>query len=420
MGRLWLRYAILGPVFPRPIRPRFSRNSNRPTARSRARRAEPVSVCRSPSASSRCTAGGSGSNPNPAGDRRSASRCRCGSKHKRGNHEQAHSGHRGSGRQSENPAGFAHERRFRGDRSGGRRDGLGSGGASARLLSSIAAFLRTLKAHRKTLQRLVDGEKAQATPAAAQAFVGSTTTEQIDDLGLEDDDAEKAMEADEEATAEAASVLGASDASAGDLRTELAAVDEMLARAKAAALKPDARVEWLVRWIKDNLLSGEEWNDRRLIVFTEWEDTRRWLERRLCEALADTDQADERIAIFTGVTGQDRREEVKAAFNADPNKEPLRILICTDAAREGINLQIYCADIVHFDLPWNPSRLEQRNGRIDRKLQPAKQVFCRYFRYEQREADIVLDALVRKTVVIHEQLGSAGQVIEKRIKDRME
>ena len=57
------------------------------------------------------------------------------------------------------------------------------------------------------------------------------------------------------------------------------------------------------------------------------------------EALAETDRVDERIAVFTGATGQDRREEVKAAFNADPAKEPLRILICTDAAREGINLQ---------------------------------------------------------------------------------
>jgi superfamily II DNA/RNA helicase len=83
---------------------------------------------------------------------------------------------------------------------------------------------------------------------------------------------------------------------------------------------------------------GEGWNDRRLIIFTEWEDTRRWLERRLREAIADTDRADERIAIFTGITGQDKREEVKAAFNANPAKEPLRILICTDAAREGINL----------------------------------------------------------------------------------
>src|SRR5260370_8568392 len=69
---------------------------------------------------------------------------------------------------------------------------------------------------------------------------------------------------------------------------------------------------------------------------------------------------------------------------------------------------------------WNPGGVGQGNGRIDGKLQPAKQVFCRYFRYEQREADIVLDALVRKTEGIQAQLGSAGQVIEKRIKDRLE
>jgi superfamily II DNA/RNA helicase len=58
---------------------------------------------------------------------------------------------------------------------------------------------------------------------------------------------------------------------------------------------------------------------------------------------------------------------VKRAFNTDPDVEPLRNLICTDAAREGINLQSYCSDLIHFDLPWNPSRLEQRNGRIDRR-----------------------------------------------------
>jgi SNF2 family DNA or RNA helicase len=269
-------------------------------------------------------------------------------------------------------------------------------GLQQRLLSSIPAFLRTLKAHQKSLQRVIDGDEAQSIPAAAQAFVDGSMRE-IEDLGLEDQQAEEAIEADEDATIEAASVVGAVDASAADLRKELVAVDEMLGFAENAALRSDARVLWLVQWIKANLLSGKIWNDRRLIIFTEWEDTRRWLERRLREALADTDRIDDRIGIFTGATGQDRREEVKAAFNANPKKEPLRILICTDAAREGINLQTYCSDLIHFDLPWNPSRLEQRNGRIDRKLQPAKQVFCRYFRYEQREADIVLDALVRKT-----------------------
>jgi ERCC4-related helicase len=293
-------------------------------------------------------------------------------------------------------------------------------GLQQRLLSSIPAFLRTLKAHRKTLQRLADGEEGQSSSMAAQAFVDGSTTEQIDDLGLEEQPAEEAIEADEDATAEAATEVGAVDASGADLRKELAAVDAMMALAEDAARRPDARVHWLTQWIKRNLLSGKNWNDRRLIIFTEWEDTRRWLERRLQEALADTDRADERIGVFTGATGQDRREEVKAAFNADPKKEALRILICTDAAREGINLQTYCCDLIHLDLPWNPSRLEQRNGRIDRKLQPAKQVFCRYFRHEQREADIVLDALVRKTEVIRRQLGSAGQVIEKRIKERLE
>jgi len=293
-------------------------------------------------------------------------------------------------------------------------------GLQQRLLSSIPAFARTLKAHRKTLQRLLDGEQDQVVEAVVQTFVDGSMTGKVEGLELDDDGTEADLDADEEVAAEAAAVAGAVDASASDLGKELAAVDEMLAIAEPAALKADARVHWLVKWLKTNFLEGRHWNARRLIIFTEWEDTRRWLERRLREALAETDRADERIAVFSGATGQDRREEVKAAFNADPAKEPLRILICTDAAREGINLQTHCSDLIHFDLPWNPSRLEQRNGRIDRKLQPAKQVFCRYFRYEQREADIVLEALVRKTEVIQTQLGSAGQVIEKRIKDRME
>lgn len=110
----------------------------------------------------------------------------------------------------------------------------------------------------------------------------------------------------------------------------------------------------------------------------------------------------------------------KRRFNADPTADPLRILICTDAAREGINLvQMRCHDLVHVDLPGNPARLEQRNGRIDRKLQPSPVVYCRYFVYEQREEDVVLQALVRKTEKIHDELGSAGQVITERINRRL-
>ena len=70
------------------------------------------------------------------------------------------------------------------------------------------------------------------------------------------------------------------------------------------------------------MMAGAAWNDRRLVIFTEYEDTRRWLERRLKEAFGDTDRGDERIGIFTGATSLDRREEIKRAFNADPRSSP--------------------------------------------------------------------------------------------------
>ncbi len=292
-------------------------------------------------------------------------------------------------------------------------------GLQQRLLSSIAAFMRTLKVHRTTLAALLERAELRAPARAAEAFArGAPAAEDVSD-DEDESGTETALDADEEAAAAAASVVGAAGAEASVLRTELAAVNDMLELGERHAMRPDARVVWLIEWIRANLLSDGKWNDRRLIVFTEWEDTRRWLERRLNEALADTDRAEERVGVFTGITGADRREEVKAEFNGDPAKFPIRILICTDAAREGINLQTWCSDLVHFDLPWNPARLEQRNGRIDRKLQPAPRVACRYFRYAQRPEDVVLDALVRKTETIRVELGSAGQVIEERIADRL-
>ena len=286
-----------------------------------------------------------------------------------------------------------------------------------RLLSSVAAFAKTLKVHRRTLQRLADDAEARRR-LIDEARVGVTES---DELTVDDDEtaAEERLEADEEAAAEAATLLGSAGIEADALARELAAVDEMIALADDAARRADARTRWLVDWIRAHLLDGERWRDRRLIVFTEYEDTRRWLERRLKEAIRGTDRDDERIEVFSGVTGTERRERIKQAFNADPAEEPLRILVCTDAAREGINLQTRCYDLVHFDLPWNPARLEQRNGRIDRKLQPAPVVHCRYFKYAQRAEDIVLEALVRKTETIHRQLGSAGQVIAERVEERL-
>ena len=84
------------------------------------------------------------------------------------------------------------------------------------------------------------------------------------------------------------------------------------------------------------------WNDTRVLIFTEYDDTKRYLQQQLSAAIDATDRADERIAIFHGPTPHAEREEIKRAFNADPKKHPVRILIATDAAREGLNLQTHC------------------------------------------------------------------------------
>jgi len=62
----------------------------------------------------------------------------------------------------------------------------------------------------------------------------------------------------------------------------------------------------------------------------------------------------------------DRREHLKQAFQAAPDRDPLRILLATDTASEGIDLQRHCHTVIHYDIPFNPNRLEQRIGRVDR------------------------------------------------------
>lgn len=323
------------------------------------------------------------------------------------------------------------------------------GGLQKRLLSSIDAFARTLAVHRKSVEKaLADARVAEAVSNALIEDLRKLTEgadpeteiaepeEAQDELDLEaegpdgEDVADVAESELDERMAKATAVT--SDASTSEARTalerELALVEEMLAIAEEHRHATDPRIRKIVEWIDENQCPGllsdgagtPTWNERRVIIFTEYEDTRRYVERCLKEAISRSDGAEERIATFTGGTSAQRRGEIKDAFNGESKDHPLRILIATDAAREGLNLQRHCCDLFHFDLPWNPSRLDQRNGRIDRKMQPAPEVFCRYFVYPQRPEDRVLKALVRKAETIREELGSVAKVLEGRLAERIE
>jgi superfamily II DNA/RNA helicase len=305
-------------------------------------------------------------------------------------------------------------------------------GLQQRLLSSIEAFARTLRVHRKTMER----HWAQAVSEAKPEPVHELQLELLSQgVGSDDDRAtlsEGELEAEEDAQVEAASLAGVSVPKTSSERDAIARerdlLDEMTRIAEASRGRPDARIRRLLEWIREHQcpdlpLSGSvadggapaRWNETRVILFTEYEDTRRHFHQQLSAAIASTDRADRRIAVYNGPTPQAQREEIKRAFNADPARHPVRILIATDAAREGLNLQTHCWNLFHFDVPWNPSRMEQRNGRIDRKLQPRDEVFCHYFVYHQRVEDRILQALVRKTDTIKRELGSLSQVVEGRL-----
>ena len=287
-----------------------------------------------------------------------------------------------------------------------------------RLLSSIEAFARTLDVHRRAMRRQV--ENAGAPPAAPRVRP-ETLSLLVSPLGSDDERAE--LQEEEVATEDDAQMEAATAASAGpadEMGPEFALLDEMAGIANQARYQPDSRVGHLLAWVKAHLCPDlgtpdARWNDRRVLIFTEYTDTKRYLVQQLQAASAGSDRDSERIMTFHGGIGEERREAIKAAFNADPTRHPLRILVATDAGREGINLQNHCADLFHFDVPWNPSRMEQRNGRIDRKLQRSPEVRCHYFVVHQREEDRVLDVLVKKSEVIHEQLGSLAPVVAKRV-----
>ena len=299
-----------------------------------------------------------------------------------------------------------------------------------RLLSSVEAFARTLKVHRDSVERhltrqAADGGAADAAGGSARSFPLLAASPGADDEASELTDDELAEREDDQMRAATARAGGAATDKSSMTR-ELALLAEMSERANAARGLADARVMRLVAWIKASMCAdlgkaGATWNNRRVLIFTEWTDTKRYLEQQLRAAIQGSNLADERIATFhaRGDMGDEKYDAVKRAFNADPATHPLRILIATDAAREGVNLQNHCYDLFHFDVPWNPSRMEQRNGRIDRKLQREPIVYCRYFRYVQRPEDAVLHALVRKTETIREQLGSLSPILEGRLSARL-
>lgn len=152
-------------------------------------------------------------------------------------------------------------------------------------------------------------------------------------------------------------------------------------------------------------------NDERLVVFTEYKTTLDYLARRLRQRY-DPDRI---LTLFGGID-ENERDLVKQCFN-DPGHS-VRILLATDAAAEGLNLQRSARYLLHFDCPWNPSRLEQRNGRLDRHGQ-ARDVTIHHFVSDQDQDLRFLSHVIGKAHEIREDLGSANEIFDEAAHRRL-
>lgn len=226
-----------------------------------------------------------------------------------------------------------------------------------RLFSSPASFASTLEKHFETLTTEKVAPKSDAlSDRILKKAILKAEEDYADDAQVE--------------SAQSEAVEEATKLSAPLTQEERKLLNEMRDWAAKASHRMDTKAQAIVDWIETNLKTDREWNDRRVILFTEYRTTHRWLH----EILSSRGYGGERLGIIHGGMNNDEREPVKAAFQTNPKDAAIRILLATDAASEGIDLQNYCNCMIHVEIPYNPNVMEQRNGRIDRHGQREKEV----------------------------------------------
>ncbi|MFP4164372.1 MAG: DEAD/DEAH box helicase [Chitinispirillaceae bacterium] len=184
------------------------------------------------------------------------------------------------------------------------------------------------------------------------------------------------------------------------LQSEGAHVETLLAAAeRCEQASPDAKAEALLEWIY-RLQVEENEADLKVLVFTEFVPTQEMLKEFL-EARGIS------VSTLNGSMSMDERACAQNAF-----RKHSRVLISTDAGGEGLNLQ-FCHIVINYDIPWNPMRLEQRIGRVDRIGQP-RTVRAINFVFENSVEFRVRHILEQKLAVIFEEFGidKTGDVLD--------
>ncbi|MFI0355138.1 DISARM system SNF2-like helicase DrmD [Actinomadura sp. 9N407] len=279
-----------------------------------------------------------------------------------------------------------------------------------RLFSSPAAFAHTVGVYTETLKAASKPWRPTEDEWLDDFFEDTAT---LDDQSLD--------EAESDALARTNALVVGRDRGGED--DELTLLGRMYDWASAHEARPDAKAAELISYLQAICRpDGGEWTNERVIVFTEYRDTKDWLR----ELLRAQGLGGDRVAELDGGVNAQDRERLRLAFQKSPAEHPVRILLATDAASEGIDLQNHCHRLVNYDIPFNPNKLEQRIGRIDRYGQK-KVPEIRHFvgtgwdkAVDSYEADLeFLSRVAVKVARMQEDLGSVNAVLADAVQRRL-
>jgi superfamily II DNA or RNA helicase len=193
------------------------------------------------------------------------------------------------------------------------------------------------------------------------------------------------------------------------LRTDLATLTELRNLAARVDLSHFSKFRQLVTLLR-RLKADASPKAPRLIIFSERITTVRFLQENLCREFGvGTDVV---VQFHAGLPDVDQQKIVEDFGKEDA---PVRILVASDVASEGVNLHYYCHLMVHFDIPWSLIRLEQRNGRIDRYGQKQAPIIHYLLTVSQNETirgDLhILDRLIEKEQEAYKNIGDAATLL---------
>lgn len=269
-----------------------------------------------------------------------------------------------------------------------------------RLASSPEAIYQSLKRRREKLKRRIEEEKARQR-GGGRIGASETFAEQASEniWDSEDDLAPEDYEQFEEEVVDQATAAQ----TIAELEAEVYTLDNLERQAKVLVASGQDRKWEELREILQNTpeMRGPDGLQRKLIIFTEHRDTLNYLADRIRGLLGKR----EAVAMIHGGVHREDRRKVQELFR---NDRDTRVLLATDAAGEGVNLQ-NANLMVNYDLPWNPNRLEQRFGRIHRIGQTQVCHLWNMVAAETREGD-VFQRLFEKLDIERQALG--GRVFD--------